>query len=217
MDNILAEKHFKEGLELDEHGEYDKAIESYLKAIDFDPEHAEAYFSLGVVYYKLERYDEAVDAYLKAIEINPEHEEAQNNLGNFYMHRTLHGPSNEKLPSDGYEDPEKQNNTVYCRYCGEEIFEDAVVCPHCGRQVAPFKNNKEVEELTASPWATSNMIGLIVGTIILPFIGLIAGIYGLIKPGKVKQGFVLLIIAVFVSVIYYWLFFSLVRDWFLSI
>ncbi len=31
--------------------------------------------------------------------------------------------------------------TKYCKFCGEKIPEDAVVCIHCGRQVEELKTN----------------------------------------------------------------------------
>ena len=96
----------------------------------------------------------------------------------------------------------RKSETVYCRYCGKEIFEDAVVCPHCGRQIAPLTNNKDEDESRSSSWDDSNMTGLIFGTFILPIIGLIAGIYGLIKPGKVGQGFALLMLTIIASLIW---------------
>lgn len=32
--------------------------------------------------------------------------------------------------------------TKYCKYCGEKIPEDAVLCTHCGRQVEQLKNEQ---------------------------------------------------------------------------
>jgi len=108
----------------------------------------------------------------------------------------------EEADSDADENSNKQSETVYCRYCGEEIFEDAVICPHCGRQVAPLTNHEDEDETQESTWDESNMLGLVVGTIIFPIIGLVAGIYGLIKPGKAGQGFALLIYTIVVSFIW---------------
>ena len=103
----------------------------------------------------------------------------------------------------------KQGKTVYCRYCGEENYKDAVICPHCGRQVAPLTGYKKgprfintVDNPDASPWENSNMNGLFIGTILFPIVGLVAGIYGLIKPGKVGQGLSLLGLTIFISIIW---------------
>lgn len=30
----------------------------------------------------------------------------------------------------------------YCTYCGEEVFDEAVICPHCGRQIAILQQTK---------------------------------------------------------------------------
>jgi len=108
----------------------------------------------------------------------------------------------EEADSDADENSNKQSETVYCRYCGEEIFEDAVICPHCGRQVAPLTNHNNVDETQETSWDDSNITGLIFGTFIFPIIGLIAGIYGLIKPGKVGQGFALLMLTILASLIW---------------
>lgn len=35
-----------------------------------------------------------------------------------------------------------QIKTKYCKYCGEKIPEDAVMCTHCGRQVEELKSSK---------------------------------------------------------------------------
>lgn len=35
-----------------------------------------------------------------------------------------------------------ETKTKYCKYCGEKIPEDAIICIKCGRQVEELKNNK---------------------------------------------------------------------------
>lgn len=37
---------------------------------------------------------------------------------------------------------ETQVKTKFCKFCGEKIPEDAVMCTHCGRQVEELKANK---------------------------------------------------------------------------
>ncbi|RLC38670.1 MAG: hypothetical protein DRH51_08020, partial [Candidatus Coatesbacteria bacterium] len=41
-------------------GLFDKALESYQKAIDVNPSHIRAYSNLGVTYYKIGEYEKAV-------------------------------------------------------------------------------------------------------------------------------------------------------------
>jgi len=35
-----------------------------------------------------------------------------------------------------------ETKTKYCKYCGEKIPEDAIICTHCGRQVEQIKNEQ---------------------------------------------------------------------------
>lgn len=36
---------------------------------------------------------------------------------------------------------ETQMRTKFCKYCGEKIAMDAVICTHCGRQVEELKKS----------------------------------------------------------------------------
>jgi len=38
---------------------------------------------------------------------------------------------------------EVETKTKYCKFCGEKIPEDAVICTHCGRQVEKVENNTQ--------------------------------------------------------------------------
>lgn len=35
-----------------------------------------------------------------------------------------------------------QERTKFCKFCGQTIHEDAVMCPHCGRQVEELKGSQ---------------------------------------------------------------------------
>lgn len=37
---------------------------------------------------------------------------------------------------------EMQTKTKFCKFCGEKIAEDAVMCTHCGRQVEQLKSEQ---------------------------------------------------------------------------
>ncbi len=39
------------------------------------------------------------------------------------------------------------DNMKYCKYCGERIHMDAVVCPHCGRQVEMLQSAKDDRQI----------------------------------------------------------------------
>lgn len=37
---------------------------------------------------------------------------------------------------------ETMEKTKFCKYCGEKIAEDAIICTHCGRQVEELKGSQ---------------------------------------------------------------------------
>ena len=63
-------------------GKIEEAEKSYKKAIELNPDYAEAHYTLGVTLQDLGKLDEAEKSYKKAIELKPDFPEAHNNLGN---------------------------------------------------------------------------------------------------------------------------------------
>jgi tetratricopeptide (TPR) repeat protein len=53
-------------------GRFEEALECSDKALEIDPDFAEAWFVRGIVLRNLQRYDEANDAFQTAAQINPE-------------------------------------------------------------------------------------------------------------------------------------------------
>src|SRR5215204_1440714 len=51
--------------------DYDEAIREYTKAIELNPQFAEAYYNRGIAYSDKKEYDAAIQDYTKAIELNP--------------------------------------------------------------------------------------------------------------------------------------------------
>lgn len=52
----------------------------------------------------------------------------------------------------------------YCKYCGEQIHEDAIICPKCGRQIEELKgsaSNQAQPNIIVNNTATANatMVG----------------------------------------------------------
>ena len=76
-----AEWHFDQGYKLAEQGHYDQAIEEYSKAIELDPDMAEAYCNRPVGYTEEGRHDLAIADCNKAIELDPNLTEAYINRG----------------------------------------------------------------------------------------------------------------------------------------
>jgi tetratricopeptide (TPR) repeat protein len=66
-----AIKNYNIGNEQNEQGEYDNAIRSYYKALELNPEYAEAYSGLGYSYYMKGEIEKAIEYCNRAISINP--------------------------------------------------------------------------------------------------------------------------------------------------
>lgn len=77
--------HINLGLAHAEHNYREKAIESFLTAVELDPGNANAHFNAGHAYQNLGNYTEAIACYQRAIQINPDHFESYNNSGMIYL------------------------------------------------------------------------------------------------------------------------------------
>jgi Tfp pilus assembly protein PilF len=65
-------------------GGHEAAVLAFEKAVDLDPEYAEAYNNLGMAYTELDRSEHAVQAFTRALTLRPDFAEAYNNLGLLY-------------------------------------------------------------------------------------------------------------------------------------
>jgi len=79
---------------------------------------------------------------------------------------------------------------MFCNNCGKEISNDAPMCVHCGHPIKPMKS------LIERKWGTGAMVGLVIGSVIIPFFGIVFGIIGLTKEEKKGQGAALLVIGI---------------------
>ena len=75
---------FREGLAYLDRGQLRRAIAFFNRAIESEPESADAYFGRGLVYHELEQYQGAIADFDKAIEIDPEHPYAHFQRGFVY-------------------------------------------------------------------------------------------------------------------------------------
>ena len=83
----LSEAHHCVGLVEESRGEYERAIESYRRAIDSSPANDDAYRALNSVLDKLDLADEAEAASLRAIELRPGYWASYARAGQFYNQR----------------------------------------------------------------------------------------------------------------------------------
>ena len=82
-----ADEHVTLGNSLVEEGKFDRAIECYSRAIEFNPNLAIAYHNLGEMLLGEKRWEEAIANYEKAIEINPNFFESYHSLGKIWANK----------------------------------------------------------------------------------------------------------------------------------
>jgi tetratricopeptide (TPR) repeat protein len=63
---------------------YDKALETYIRAIELNPNREEAYRQLGEFYSRHNKFDKALASFLKAVEIEPNNAQLHYLFGRFY-------------------------------------------------------------------------------------------------------------------------------------
>ncbi len=80
-------RHYVQGEAYVRNGQYGAAIAAYTKAIELNPQFAEAYCGRGHAYRQMREYDAAIKDYTKAVELKPDYAEAYNNMG--YAHFDL--------------------------------------------------------------------------------------------------------------------------------
>ena len=76
--------HYAQGQAYAKNGQYREAIRAYTKAIELNPQFAEAYCDMGTAYHNLEQYSEAIAAYKKAITIDSDYAYAYYCIGVTY-------------------------------------------------------------------------------------------------------------------------------------
>lgn len=62
-------------------GDYPKALESFKKAVEANPNYSMAYYDMGLTYEKLNKVKDSIDAYRKAVENSPDYADAHFSLG----------------------------------------------------------------------------------------------------------------------------------------
>jgi hypothetical protein len=86
---------------------------------------------------------------------------------------------------------------MYCRYCGKEVKDKAVVCTGCGNSI----ETSNLIPVTGKSWSFFLMVGLLIATIVVPPVGLVFGILGLREGAKKVQGAILTTTAIFMSIL----------------
>ena len=80
--NRVAAEWFERGCQFDgDQATYAEAVEAYQRAVEADPQFADAHCNLGSVYFNQNRREPARECFARALEIEPGHVEANLNLG----------------------------------------------------------------------------------------------------------------------------------------
>jgi len=82
---MTKEDHYDQGMTDFSMAEFDKAIESYRKAVQLDPNYFDAWHALGMAYLRANRIQDAIEAGKRAVEINPNDMLAHTSLSMYYM------------------------------------------------------------------------------------------------------------------------------------
>lgn len=81
-----AEIHYNLGLQAQQAGNIQEAVNEFKRALEADPENTDAHNAMGILLHlSFRRYDEAVTHYEKALELRPNFSEARTNLANVYL------------------------------------------------------------------------------------------------------------------------------------
>ncbi len=82
---ITATTYYTTGLLLEQQGDYNGAVEKFIRAVDVDHQCTSAYNHLGLCYMRLRNYDLAEDAFKQALQQSPNMAYLHNNLGFTYL------------------------------------------------------------------------------------------------------------------------------------
>lgn len=72
----------------------------------------------------------------------------------------------------------------YCFNCGNELRDEAVVCPHCGCATEKYNNNKKTDDNSISALA---IVGLVL-SFLIPIAGLVCSIIAFKNAGVQGNG-----------------------------
>ncbi len=77
---------------------------------------------------------------------------------------------------------------MYCLFCGKEVDDRAIRCLECGRQIRASIPDTRC-------WSAGEMICFIIGSLLIPFSGIIFGMMNMKVPLRRTQAMVLIVIS----------------------
>ena len=82
---MTKEECYDQGMAEFSMAEFEKAIESYRKAVELDPNYFDAWHALGMAYLRAGKVQEAIAAGKRAVEISPNDMLGHTSLSMYYM------------------------------------------------------------------------------------------------------------------------------------
>lgn len=86
---MTKEDHYNQGMEFFAQDQLDEAVAAYQRALELDPNYADALHALAMTYAQLGRLDDAIAAAKSLIEVAPQDELAYTSLSIFYQQKGL--------------------------------------------------------------------------------------------------------------------------------
>ena len=86
---MAKEEYYNKGMEFFAEDKLDEAIEAYEKALQEEPNYADALHALAMAYANKDRLDQAIEVGKKLIEVSPEDELAYTSLSIFYQRKGM--------------------------------------------------------------------------------------------------------------------------------
>lgn len=96
-------------------------------------------------------------------------------------------------PEENSGNPSNVINEEYkfCANCGTQVLKKAVICVKCGYSFPEYHGRPQNEEQS---WSAFAFFLLIIGTLVIPFFGLVMGFVSLSTPQRRTQGVVLIVL-----------------------
>ena len=89
VSKVSKEDSYNQGMEFFVEDKFDEAAAAYLRALDEDPNYADALHALAMTYSHQEKFDQAIEVGKRLIEATPDDELAYTSLSIFYQQKGL--------------------------------------------------------------------------------------------------------------------------------